>query len=240
MTEAGTLRLGFAFSAGVATFFAPCAYPLLPGYVAFYLGDAGPSAPLGGRLRRAAVVGGLASLGFFAVYAALAGVAAAIGTRALRDIAVLELGVGGLLVALGAGMAAGRVAPSALHVRLPNRERSKTGFLAFGVVYAVAAAGCTAPLFVGIAGVALSSGPAGALAVFAAYAAGMAALMLLVTGLVAAGHDRLLRRLSGRNDLVGRAAGGLLVAAGLAQIGFYLVWTGVVRLPAPLKALLLG
>ena len=223
MTEVGALRLGFAFSAGVATFFAPCAYPLLPGYVAFYLGDAGPSATFGGRLRRAAVVGGPASLGFFAVCAALAGVAAAVGTRALREVAVLELSVGGLLVVLGAGMAAGRVASSALHVRLPNRERSRAGLLAFGVVYAVAAAGCTAPLFVGIAGVAPSSGPAGALAVFAAYAAGMAALMLLVTGLIAAGNDRLLRRLSGRNDLVGRAAGGLLVAAGLARIGFYLV-----------------
>ena len=52
MTDVGALRLGFAFSAGVATFFAPCAYPLLPGYVAFYLGDAGPSATLGGRPRR--------------------------------------------------------------------------------------------------------------------------------------------------------------------------------------------
>ncbi len=239
MTEVGALRLGFAFSAGVATFFAPCAYPLLPGYVAFYLGDARSASP-GGRLRRAAAVGGLASLGFFAVYAALAGVAAAVGTRALRDIAVLELAVGGLLVVLGVGMAAGRVTPSALHVRLPNRERSRTGFLAFGVVYAVAAAGCTAPLFVGIAGVALSSGPAGAVAVFAAYAAGMAALMLLVTGLTAAGHDRLLRRLSGRSDLVGRAAGVLLVAAGLAQIAFYLVWTGAIELPAPLEAVLLG
>ena len=56
------------------------------------------------------------------------------------------------------------------------------------------AAGCTALLFVGIAGAALSGGPAGS----------------------------------------------LLVAAGLAWIAFYLVWTGVVRLPAPPEALLLG
>ena len=161
MTEVEALRLGFAFSAGVATFFAPCAYPLLPGYVAFYLGDTEASVPLGSRLRRAAAVGGLASLGFFAVYAVLAGFAAAVGTRVLRDIAFLELAVGGLLVALGAAMAAGAVTPAALHVRLPSRERFKSGFLLFGVVYAVAAAGCTAPLFVGIAGVALSGGPVG-------------------------------------------------------------------------------
>lgn len=30
--------LAFAFTAGVFTFFAPCAYPLLPGYLSYYLG----------------------------------------------------------------------------------------------------------------------------------------------------------------------------------------------------------
>jgi cytochrome c-type biogenesis protein len=222
MTEVEALRLGFAFSAGVATFFAPCAYPLLPGYVAFYLGDTEASVPLGSRLRRAAAVGGLASLGFFAVYAVLAGVAAAVGTRVLRDIAFLELAVGGLLVALGAAMAAGAVTPAALHVRLPSRERSKRGFLLFGVVYAVAAAGCTAPLFVGIAGVALSGGPVGALLVFSAYAGGMALLMIVVTGLVATGRDSALGRLSDNSALVARVAGVLLVLAGIAQTYIYL------------------
>ena len=57
MLELDSLRLGLAFSAGVATFFAPCAFPLLPGYVAYYLGhgagDATPSSrPT--RVRRAA------------------------------------------------------------------------------------------------------------------------------------------------------------------------------------------
>ena len=229
MTDVGALRLGFAFSAGVATFFAPCAYPLLPGYVAFYLGDAEGSAPLGGRLRRAALVGGLASAGFFAVYAALAGVVAAVGTRALRGVAVLELAVGALLVVLGAAMAAGAVSPSVLHVRLPNRGRSKSGFFAFGVVYAVAAAGCTAPIFVAIAGVALSGGPAGAVLTFAAYAGGMALLMVLVTGLIAAGCDGVVGRLAGKSALVARAAGVLLVVAGLAQVYLYLFRFGGLR-----------
>jgi len=229
MTELDALRLGFAFSAGVATFFAPCAYPLLPGYVAFYLGDTDDSVQLWGRLRRAAVVGGLASVGFFVVYAALAGVTAAVGTQVLRDIALLELVVGGLLVVLGVAMAAGKVTPSALHVRLPNRERSKSGFFVFGVVYAVAAAGCTAPVFVGIAGLALSGGPAGAVLTFAAYAGGMALLMVLVTGLVAAGRDSVVGRLSGNSARIARAAGVLLVVAGLAQVYFFLFRFGGLR-----------
>lgn len=226
MSGFGTLRLGFAFSAGVATFFAPCAYPLLPGYVAFYLGDTEASAPLAGRLRRAATVATLASLGFFVVYAALFGAVAAAGTRFLEGIALLELVVGGLLVVFGAAMAAGRVTPSALHVRLPDRERSKSGFFVFGVVYAVAAAGCTAPVFLGVAGLALSSSAGGAVLVFAAYAGGMALLMLVVTALVATGRDRLLDPLVDNSARVGRAAGVLLVLAGLAQIYLYLVRFG--------------
>lgn len=220
------LRLGFAFSAGVATFFAPCAYPLLPGYVAFYVGDETDTATTQGRLRQAAVVAGLASLGFVLVYAALAGVAATVGTRVLRDIAVLELLVGSLLIVLGTAMAAGAVTPASLHVRLPNRRRSKSGYLAFGVVYAVAAAGCTAPIFVAIAGVALAAGPLGAVLVFAAYAGGMVFMLAIVTVLVATGRDSVLRRLSGNTARVARGAGVLLVAAGVAQIYLYLVRFG--------------
>jgi cytochrome c-type biogenesis protein len=222
VTDLDTLRLGFAFSAGLATFFAPCAYPLLPSYVAFYLGDAEEADSVGPRVRQAALVGGLTSAGFFAVYAALAGVVAAVGTQVLRDVALLELGVGALLVALGAAMGAGWLTPGALHVRLPTRRRSKSGYLLFGIVYAVAAAGCTAPIFVAIAGVALGSSPAGAVLVFAAYAGGMAVLMVALTAVVAAGRDGFFRRLSANTERVARVAGVLLVVGGIVQIYFYL------------------
>jgi cytochrome c-type biogenesis protein len=222
MIDVDALRLGFAFSAGVATFFAPCAYPLLPGYVAFFLGDAADAAAMPTRLRRAVVVGGLASLGFFLVYAALAGVVAAVGTEVLGDIALLELVVGGLLIVLGGTMTAGLVTPSALHVRLPKRDRSKSGYLVFGIVYAVAAAGCTVPIFVAIAALALSAGPLGAVLVFGAYAGGMALLMILVTVLVATSRDSVLSRFTGNADLIARAAGVALVIAGIAQIYLFL------------------
>jgi cytochrome c-type biogenesis protein len=213
------LRLGFAFAAGAATFFAPCAFPLLPGYVAFYLGrgDGGDVAPLLGRLRRAVVVGVLASLGFFVVYGALAGIVASLGAGALADIATLELVVGGLLVVLGGAMATGRFDLS-LHVNLPERRRSAGGFFLFGVVYGVAAAGCTAPIFVGLALFALGSGPVGAVMILGAYATGMATLMVAVTLLSAVGRAGLLRTLSRNTGRVSRVAGALLVFAGLAQI----------------------
>lgn len=228
------LRIGFAFAAGAATFFAPCAFPLLPGYVAYYLGrgDGREEAPLLTRLRRAVVVGVLASLGFFLVYGALAGIVATLGAGALSDIATLELVIGGLLVLLGGAMATGRFDP-ALHVQLPRRNRSAGGFFLFGVVYGVAAAGCTAPVFVGLALFALGSGPAGAAVILGSYAAGMAALMIAVTLLSAVGRAGLLRTLSRNTGRVSRVAGALLAVAGVAQIYLFVFdfdYLGILRL----------
>lgn len=214
-------RPGFAFAAGVATFFAPCAFPLLPGYVAFYLGGDEPRGGSIDRLARAGLVGGMTSLGFFLVYAALAAIVAALGGSALADIAMLEPAVGGLLVVLGVATAAGYT--PARHVPLPARRRSLGGYLAFGVVYAVAAAGCTAPVFIGLALLGLSAGPAGAVATLGAYAAGMAVVMLAVTGLSALGRDAVLRRLTRSTGRVTRVAGVLLALAGIAQIYLYAV-----------------
>lgn len=217
------LRVGFAFTAGAATFFAPCSFPLLPGYVGYYLGQSDGSAdPVGTRLRRAGVIGVVTSLGFFLVYAVLAGVVVAVGTRVLTNISVLELVVGALLILLGGAMALGRFDPSALHVQLPERERSPSGFFLFGVVYAAAAAGCTAPIFVAVATLGLSSGPVGAILTLGAYAAGMSVLMIAVTGLSALGKDTILRRASRNTGRISRAAGVLLVLAGIAQIYLFL------------------
>lgn len=235
--------VAFAFTAGAFTFFAPCAYPLLPGYVSYYLGrSTAGAAPDGGaarvegseprhgssalpttvsRLARAAGVGLLVSAGFFAVYAVLAGTVAALGARVLAGISVLELAVGGLLVVMGAGMALGWKPPTPT-VRLPGRRRSAAGYFGFGVLYAAAAAGCTAPIFIGVALKALSSGPAMGAAAFGAYASGMSVLMVGVTVLSALGRDAILSALTRRMDLVNRAAGVLLVLAGLIQIYFFL------------------
>ncbi|MEF8840658.1 MAG: cytochrome c biogenesis protein CcdA [Haloarculaceae archaeon] len=234
MVDVEGLRIGFAFAAGAATFFAPCAFPLLPGYVAYYLGqgDGSDTAPLATRLRRAAVVGTLASLGFFVVYGALAGIVASVGAGALADIATLELVVGGLLIVLGLAMASGRFDPS-LHVQLPERRRSAGGFFLFGVVYGVAAAGCTAPIFVGLALFALGSGPLGAAVILGSYAAGMATLMIAVTLASAVGRAGLLRTLSRNTGRVSRVAGALLALAGVAQIYLFVFdfdWLGILRL----------
>lgn len=220
-------RLTFAATLGAFTFFAPCAFPLLPGYVAYYLGTGEEGAAEDStrvQLWRAAKVGVLASAGFFAVFWVLGAVVSLVGTRAVADIARLELVVGGLLILLGLSMAAGRT--PRWHVSLPERERSAAGFVLFGVVYAVAAAGCTAPLFIGVVGASVAAGPVAGAATLVAYAAGMSAMMIAVTGLAAVGRDQVIRRLSASTGRLQRVAGVLLAVAGVTQVLYYLFWLG--------------
>jgi cytochrome c-type biogenesis protein len=128
--------LVFAFSAGTATFFSPCSFPLVPGYVSHYLGStaAGDGASADGgtvlgrsaagstvaSLGRALGVGLVVSVGMVLVYGGVAAVAITLGGRALADVALLELVVGVVFVAAGALMAAGWRPSVDSPVRLPR------------------------------------------------------------------------------------------------------------------------
>ncbi len=226
MTELGVARLSYAFTLGTGTFFAPCAFPLLPGYVAYYLGTSDEGAAelsQTTRLGRAVGVGLLVSLGFALVYGALGLLLAAVGPRIVEHIAVLELVVGLALVAVGGVMATGRFRATTLHVPLPERRRSATGYVLFGVVYAAAAAGCTAPLFFGVAFAAVTTGPVATVATLGAYAAGMSVLMIGVTTATALGRDAVLERLSAATGRISQVAGLVVVLAGLVQLYYFLV-----------------
>lgn len=227
MSTLESLRLGFAFGLGTATFFAPCALPLLPGYIAYFLGQDGDesAAPngLAGRLGRAVTVSLTTSLGILAVYVLLGLVVYLIGTELLGSISVLELVVGVLLIGLGAYMASGRTVSAPVRITLPERRRGVLGYFAFGVIYAAAAAGCTAVLFIGVAGIAVSAGPLTGLAVLGAYAAGMAVLLTAVTVLSALGRGVIVGRLAANTQRIRRVAGVVLVLAGIVQIYYFLV-----------------
>jgi cytochrome c-type biogenesis protein len=211
--------VAFAAGAGVATFLAPCAYPLLPGYVGYYVGR--EEATLGGALARglAATAGGLAALGAVLV------VAVGAGGALLSDVpvAVLDPLVGGALLVLGLLVAAGR-APE-LRLPLPERRRSVAGFAVFGAGYGLAAAACVVPLLVGVVARASALPAATAALVVGSYALAAALPLLSVTLLAAVGSD-LLRAASDRVGPVHRVAGATMAVAGAAQVVRSLVFLG--------------
>lgn len=218
MADAAFLgTLAFAATTGLATFFAPCAYPLLPGYVGFYLGQ--DEADLSGALVRglAATVGALVVLGTVAAVLVLA------GQSLVSRLVFIEPVVGVALVVLGLSLVSGR-SPS-LHVLLPERRSTVTGFGLFGGVYAVAAAGCVVPALLALVTQSLTLPPEQATVALTVYALTAAVPIFGVTLLAAVGSDAF-RGVARYVGSIQRVAGAVVVVAGVAQVYLSLDFLG--------------
>ncbi|MDS0293057.1 cytochrome c biogenesis CcdA family protein [Halogeometricum luteum] len=214
---AGTVA--FAVSAGAATFLAPCAYPLLPGYVGYYVGREDAD------LRGAAVRGVAAAAGALSALGAVAALLFAVGTAAVSRLVFLEPLAGAALVLFGVLLFFDR-APT-LHLRLPARRASVGGFALFGAVYALAAAGCVVPVFVGVLTQSLTLPASQAAVALLAYVLAAAAPLAAVTVLGALGSDAV-GGLSERIGSVRRVAGAVMALAGLWQVAVSARFLGLV------------
>lgn len=208
-----TSLIGFAAGAGVAAFFSPCAYALVPGYVGYYVaatGDGRP--PPGGVLLR----GLAATMGAFTAFALVASVTVVVGQSLTAVVPALEAVVGAVLVVIGLGVYRGYERP--VSVPLPRRRATVLGFGLFGAGYAVAATACVAPLFVALVVRSLSVSPVEAAFVTGGYATTFGALLLGVTTAAAYGHRIAADVFAGRVDRIVRVSGLLVAAAGAGQL----------------------
>lgn len=205
--------LVFALTAGLATFFSPCAYPLLPGYVGYYVSRTEGNAPsLSGSFGRGLVAGG----GVLVTFGVLLVGAYWIGYTTLANVTWFEPVVGAALIAFGLLVVVDR-APS-LSVALPKRRSSVFGFAVFGSGYALAAAGCVAPLFVGVVGRAMSMPPTSAAIVVGTYVGSVVLLMVSLTVATGMGLVASAGRLAAHSGTIQRVAGAVMIAAGVGQL----------------------
>jgi cytochrome c-type biogenesis protein len=205
--------LAFAVTAGVVTFFSPCAYPLLPGYVGFYVSqtDAEESS-LAHALGRGLVAGA----GVLATFGLLLGVAFVIGQSVLTNTTALEALVGVVLIGFGLLVLLDR-APS-LSVALPKRRSGTLGFGIFGAGYALAAAGCAAPFFVGVIASALALPAGSAALVIGTYVGSVVLLMVSLTVATGMGLAAGAGRLAAYGGTLRRIAGIVMILAGIGQL----------------------
>ncbi len=226
-----------AVVAGVASFFSPCAFPLLPSYLSvYYLAGSGEGAaaqPLSAFRRAAATTLGVLTFDLFlgALIGLLgAGLAQGLGvTGAQPNLFVLSLrfAVGVILVLLGVGQLAGWnfkpafLEPILYRVR-PRRDGQQSQSLAlylYGLGYTAAGMGCTGPILAGLVVFALASGGfTAAFGAFLLFTLTMAALMLLVSAIVAASRQSLVQRLKAAAPRIKSAASYLLIGVGLFNL----------------------
>jgi cytochrome c-type biogenesis protein len=224
--------LVFSFSVGAAAFFSPCGFPMLPAYLAYYRPRRGEGEGGTGRALLRGIAGGaLAGLGALVVLGLIGAAALALGAPFKRNVVLLELAGGILVLALGVATLLGR-GPSATLALRPSQKRDALGLALFGGLYAAVAASCVAPLLLGVLVLAFAAPSPldGALYVLA-YALGMASLLVAATALVATAQDALLAGLKRALPWMEKASGALLVAVGLYLVYF---WASVeYGLPTP-------
>lgn len=205
--------LAFAMTAGVFTFFSPCAYPLLPGYVGFYVSQTETDeASLATALGRGLIAGA----GVLVTFGALLGLAFWIGHSTLSNVVIFEPIVGAVLVAFGILVLIDR-APS-LSVALPRRRSSVFGFGIFGAGYALAAAGCVAPVFIGVIASALTLPTTSAALVIGTYVGSVFLLMVSLTVATGMGLVAGAGRFAAYGDVLRRLAGTIMIVAGIGQL----------------------
>ena len=208
----GPTELAVAVSAGLATFFAPCAAALLPGYVGYTAHRTNGTETLPTTVLRGFAAGG----GSLLMLAGILLLLQPLGHRVLDGVAIVEPGVGLILIGVGGLLLLGRF-PS-ITIPLPARPASLSGFALFGAGYALAAVGCVLPVFVGLVSVASTATTSGALLIGGLYIGIVVSCMVAATIAAGVGAEALLERVPSRTRLVERLAGLVILLAGAGQL----------------------
>jgi cytochrome c-type biogenesis protein len=220
----GELNLVFAFTAGIFATVNPCGWAMLPSFVAYYLGSQEESyeeRPSARRALEGISLGLLITAGFLAVFGT-AGVVISTSLRiVMRFIPLVALLVGALLLLLGIWLLAGKSLPLAIpQPNLDVRARNPRAIFLYGLAYGFASLSCTLPIFLAVVGASLTaSGPGGMAVMFAAYAAGMATVLMSVALGAALFKDAVAQWFRRFMPYVHRLGAILLIGAGL-----YLIW----------------
>lgn len=228
--------LTFSFSAGVAAFFNPCGFALLPSYVSYYLGtgQATPSWWVG--LSRGLRLGLVVSAGFLVVFAVLGVVLSLIGGLIGRYLPWIASAIGVALIGLGAALLFGKSLglpwhPDALLRSHLERHRARQGlafYFFYGMSYALASISCTVPIFIMVVAQAFSGGTLNGIVNFAAYGLGMTAMMLALSVAMSVSKRAIERFFRPLTRWLQPASALVLIGAGAYLIYYNLFYSGVV------------
>lgn len=220
-------ELGVALVAGMLATVNPCGFAMLPGYLALVVEGQVDGQQKGVRLGRALAAAAVMTAGFVLVFGVFGLLSIPLLSLLQQWLPVLTVLIGVALVALGAVLLSGRE----LTLLLPKPKRgapsARVGSMfGYGVAYAVASLSCTIGPFLAVAGVSLRQGDViDGLVSFVTYALGMGLVVTVLAVAAALAASSVTTGLRRAMPHVNRAAGGLLVIAGL-----YVAYYGVYEL----------
>jgi len=216
--------------AGVASFFNPCAFPLLPAYLAqYYTTKEGEGEKSTKQLLLSGLAAALGVITFIVLLGIVIGILGAGFGKSLGlagenpSIPVLWLRgiVGAILLYLGFSHVTGKGNPFEKLSRfwhpkpLPKETQGFRKMYSYGFGYTLLGIGCGGPIMAGLFVFALSRGGfVDALLAFAIYSLVMAFLMIVVSMLIALSKETLLTGLRQSTVAIQRVSGILLLLVG--------------------------
>ncbi|UQA91947.1 cytochrome c biogenesis CcdA family protein [Streptomyces halobius] len=218
-----------AFAAGMLAAINPCGFALLPAYLTLFVSGTDNSRTEPERrssLVRALVATAAMTGGFAAVFGAFALIVCPLALSVERWLPWVTVAIGLVLLALGVWLLTGReLRVPVPKVRATSRPAGSAWTMTlYGISYAIASLSCTIGPFLALTSAAFRTGSLpGVVGVFAVYAAGMGAVVGVLTLAVALSRQALISRIRRALPYVTRASGALLLSAGgyVAYYGWY-------------------
>lgn len=218
--------MGLSFLKGLVAAVNPCAFVLLPTYLAFFLGaESVRPGDQRSTVRRALIVSGSVSAGFLAVFVAIGLISEYVTRWVAENAKYFTLVVGIVFVIAGIAMLSGRKLP----ISTPRLDFERTGrsvgtMALYGVAYAVSSISCTLPLFVTtMIGNGRRDGFGSGVIHVVAYGAGMALIVTALTVALAIANTSLLGVLRRGSQHVDRVAAALVLLSGLYLVYYFWV-----------------
>jgi cytochrome c-type biogenesis protein len=210
--------LTLVLTAGAVALLSPCGYPMLPGYVAYYLGTT--------RSFSRSILGGVAcTIGLLSIFLVFGIAVSVVGSLVYPYIPYFELVSGLMVMVLGIAMLANlQFHIPSLSVRI-TKHRGILGLYCYGLLYGLATMSCTAPIFITILFMALSTGGIlTGMIIYTVYGVGMGIPLVVTTILVHKAKDYLdytIKRMVGYTRWFNVVGGLVLIAIGVYLVIYY-------------------
>jgi cytochrome c biogenesis protein CcdA len=212
-------NLGLVYSAGLLAVLAPCALPMLPSFVAYYMNVDGKK----GNLFSALSFGFMTVLGFLSVFMIIGILPSFAINMVSRKIDLLAPFIGVILIIMGLGHMF-----SDFFYKIPAIELAApkgTGFKAFylyGLGYGAASMACSFPVFVLLVlQASTAGGTIGIISMFAAYGLGASTVLIPLSVALTFSRELIYEKLMQLMPYMRRINAFILILTGLYMILSY-------------------
>jgi cytochrome c biogenesis protein CcdA len=208
-------HLGLAFTAGFMATLAPCALPMLPSYIAYYL-----NLDEERNLSRSLIFSVTTVIGFLTLYILIGLLPSVIVNRIASRLDLVIPFIGGFLILVGLMNVFSNLTDRIPMLSLKAPEKSGiSSFYIYGLGYGAASLSCSFPVFILLVLQSASAGgPLDVIIMFLVYGLGAAAMIVPLTLALSYSKEVIYSRLMEYLPYVKKANSVILIIAGLYMI----------------------